>query len=94
MYCCVSAPVDEMMRTNVEGVYAIGDVNGQQMLAHTAQHHGIIAVEHIAGLNPAGQKVTGRTEEEVLAAIVHHTTGTDDYGPEDSPAIVQAILRR
>lgn len=45
-------PVDEMMRTNVEGVYAIGDVNGQQMLAHTAQHHGIIAVEHIAGLNP------------------------------------------
>jgi hypothetical protein len=28
-------PVDEMMRTNVEGVYAIGDVNGQQMLAHS-----------------------------------------------------------
>jgi dihydrolipoamide dehydrogenase len=45
-------PVDSMMRTNVEHVYAIGDVNGQQMLAHTAQHHGIIAVEHIAGLNP------------------------------------------
>jgi dihydrolipoamide dehydrogenase len=45
-------PVDEMMRTNVDGVYAIGDVNGQQMLAHTAQHQGIIAVEHIAGLNP------------------------------------------
>jgi dihydrolipoamide dehydrogenase len=45
-------PVDEMMRTNVEGIYAIGDVNGQQMLAHTAQHHGIIAAEHIAGLSP------------------------------------------
>ena len=45
-------PVDDMMQTNVSGVYAIGDVNGQQMLAHTAQHHGIIAVEHIAGLNP------------------------------------------
>jgi dihydrolipoamide dehydrogenase len=43
---------DPMMRTNVEGIYAIGDVNGQQMLAHTAQHHGIIAVEHLAGLNP------------------------------------------
>jgi dihydrolipoamide dehydrogenase len=43
---------DPMMRTNVEGVYAIGDVNGQQMLAHTAMHHGIIAVEHICGLNP------------------------------------------
>jgi len=45
-------PVDEMMKTNIDGVYAIGDVNGQQMLAHTAMHHGIIAVEHIAGLSP------------------------------------------
>lgn len=45
-------PVDEMMRTNVEGVYAIGDVNGQQMLAHTAMHQGIIAVEHIADKSP------------------------------------------
>ena len=45
-------PVDDMMRTNVDGVYAIGDVNGQQMLAHTAMHHGIIAVEHLAGLSP------------------------------------------
>lgn len=45
-------PVDDMMRTNIEGVYAIGDVNGQQMLAHTAQHQGIVAVEHIADLNP------------------------------------------
>jgi dihydrolipoyl dehydrogenase len=44
--------VDEMMRTNVPGVYAIGDVNGQQLLAHTAMHQGIIAVEHICGLNP------------------------------------------
>jgi dihydrolipoamide dehydrogenase len=45
-------PVDPMMRTNVEHVYAIGDVNGQQLLAHTAMHQGIIAVEHLAGLNP------------------------------------------
>lgn len=44
--------VDDMMRTNVPGVFAIGDVNGRQMLAHTAMHHGIIAVEHIMGLNP------------------------------------------
>jgi len=45
-------PVDDMMRTNVPHVYAIGDVNGQQMLAHTAMHQGIIAVEHICGKNP------------------------------------------
>jgi dihydrolipoamide dehydrogenase len=45
-------PVDPMMRTNVPGVFAIGDVNGQQLLAHTAMHQGIIAVEHICNLNP------------------------------------------
>ncbi|MDQ3653769.1 MAG: FAD-dependent oxidoreductase, partial [Chloroflexota bacterium] len=45
-------PVDSMMRTNVPHVYAIGDVNGQQLLAHTAMHQGIIAVEHIQDLNP------------------------------------------
>lgn len=45
-------PVDPMMRTNVEHVYAIGDVNGQQLLAHTAMHQGIIAVEQICGMNP------------------------------------------
>jgi dihydrolipoamide dehydrogenase len=43
---------DDMQRTNVPNIYAIGDVNGKQMLAHTAMHHGIIAVEHIKGLNP------------------------------------------
>jgi dihydrolipoamide dehydrogenase len=40
---------DERMRTNVEGVYAIGDVNGMQMLAHVASAEGIVAVENIAG---------------------------------------------
>ena len=45
-------PVDAMMRTNVPHLYAIGDVNGQQLLAHTAMHQGIIAVEQICGLNP------------------------------------------
>lgn len=45
-------PVDSMQRTNISNIYAIGDVNGKQMLAHTAMHHGIIAVEHIMGLNP------------------------------------------
>lgn len=44
--------VDPMMRTSVPNVYAIGDITGQQLLAHTAMHMGILAVEHIAGLNP------------------------------------------
>jgi len=38
---------DEYMRTNVEDVYAIGDVNGLEMLAHVASKEGLVAVEHI-----------------------------------------------
>ena len=41
--------VDAAMRTNVPGVYAIGDVAGRQLLAHKASHEGITCVEHIAG---------------------------------------------
>ncbi len=42
-------PVDEHMRTNVPGVYAIGDVTGKLMLAHVASAMGIVAAEHAAG---------------------------------------------
>jgi dihydrolipoamide dehydrogenase len=44
--------VDECMRTNVPGVYAIGDVTGKMPLAHVASAQGILAAEAIAGLNP------------------------------------------
>jgi dihydrolipoamide dehydrogenase len=41
--------VNQVMATNVEGVYAIGDCVGRQLLAHKASHEGIVCVEHIAG---------------------------------------------
>ena len=41
--------VDETMATSAEGVYAIGDCAGRQLLAHKASHEGIVCVEHIAG---------------------------------------------
>ena len=40
--------VDEFYRTNVPGIYAIGDVVGAPWLAHVASHEGIICVENIA----------------------------------------------
>jgi dihydrolipoamide dehydrogenase len=43
---------DGYSRTNVAGVYAIGDVAGAPWLAHKASHEGIICIEKIAGLNP------------------------------------------
>jgi dihydrolipoamide dehydrogenase len=41
--------VDARGRTNVENVYAIGDVTGKLMLAHTAEAMGVVAAETIAG---------------------------------------------
>jgi dihydrolipoamide dehydrogenase len=43
---------DGLGRTNVPGLYAIGDVAGPPMLAHKAEHEGVICVEAIAGLAP------------------------------------------
>jgi dihydrolipoamide dehydrogenase len=42
---------DGMSRTNVPGIYAIGDVAGPPMLAHKAEHEGVICVEAIKGLH-------------------------------------------
>lgn len=44
--------VNENCQTKESHIYAIGDVIGGLQLAHVASHEGIIAVEHIAGLNP------------------------------------------
>ncbi|MEE2916756.1 MAG: FAD-dependent oxidoreductase, partial [Pseudomonadota bacterium] len=44
--------VDGFGRTNVEGIYAIGDVTGAPWLAHKASHEGIVCIEKIAGQNP------------------------------------------
>lgn len=41
--------IDEYMRTNVAGIYAIGDVTAKLMLAHTAEAQGVVAAETIAG---------------------------------------------
>ncbi len=43
---------DGLGRTNVPGLYAIGDVAGPPMLAHKAEHEGVICVEAIKGLHP------------------------------------------
>ena len=44
--------VDEFNKTNVAGIYAIGDVCGPPMLAHKAEHEGVICIEAIKGLHP------------------------------------------
>ncbi len=47
-----SVVIDGFGLTNVQGIYAIGDVAGPPMLAHKAEHEGVICVEKIKGLDP------------------------------------------
>src|SRR5471032_2960134 len=44
--------VDPFNRTNVPGIYAIVDVSGPPMLAHKAEHEGVVCIEAIKGLHP------------------------------------------
>jgi dihydrolipoamide dehydrogenase len=44
--------IDPFGKTNVPGIYAIGDVAGPPMLAHKAEHEGVVCVEAIKGMHP------------------------------------------
>lgn len=50
--------VNEHFQTAEPHIYAIGDVIGGMQLAHVASHEGILAVEHMAGLNPHAMDYT------------------------------------
>ena len=57
-------PVDEDFQTNVEGIYAIGDVIGGAMLAHKAEDEGVVCVEIMAGQ-------TGHIDYGAIPGIVY-----------------------
>ena len=77
--------VDDMtMQTNIPHIYAVGDINGKMMLAHAATYQGIVALDHIMGVengidlsvmpaavftSPEAASV-GMTEEDCQAADV------------------------
>ena len=42
--------VNDVMQTNVPHIYAVGDINGKMMLAHAATFQGIVALDHIMGV--------------------------------------------
>ncbi|WP_044409618.1 dihydrolipoyl dehydrogenase [Thiomicrospira microaerophila] len=64
--------VDERQKTNVDHIYAIGDLVGQPMLAHKAVHEGKVAAEVICGLpsafTPMGIPSVAYTDPEVAWA--------------------------
>ena len=42
--------VNDVMQTNIPHIYAVGDINGKMMLAHAATFQGIVAIDHIMGV--------------------------------------------
>jgi dihydrolipoamide dehydrogenase len=81
--------VDKQQRTNVEHIFAIGDVVGQPMLAHKATHEGKVAAEVISGQKSYFDARTipsvaytdpevawcGMTEEEIKSAGIEYEKG-------------------
>jgi dihydrolipoamide dehydrogenase len=53
--------VDQFNKTNVPGIYAIGDVSGPPMLAHKAEHEGVVCIEAVKGLHPHPMMIPGCT---------------------------------
>jgi len=75
-------PVDRQLRTNVPGIYAIGDVVGGPMLAHKASHEGKVAAEVIAGVpgaqfDPRAIPSVAYTDPEVAWMGLTETSARD-----------------
>jgi len=82
--------VDKQLKTNVENIYAIGDLVGQPMLAHKATHEAHVAAEVIAGKKHAFEPQcipsvaytdpevawVGLTEKEAKAKNIDYSVGT------------------
>ena len=75
-------PVDQQLRTNVPGIYAIGDVNGGPMLAHKASHEGKVAAEVIAG--DPGRRV--RPAHDPVGRLHRPRGGVDGADRDRRPA--------
>ena len=75
--------IDENMMTNLEGVYAIGDVTGKTLLAHVASAQGIHAIEHIAGKSPEPIRY------ELMPRAIYSNPQVASFGLTEQQAIDQ-----
>ena len=85
--------VDEFCRTNVPGVYAVGDLIPTLQLAHVGFQEGILVAEHIAGLNPRpidydGVPRIAYCEPEVASVGITEATAKERYGEDKVTTLV------
>jgi len=78
---------DERLRTNIPGVYAVGDIVPGLQLAHRGFQHGVFVAEEIAGLNPVVisdamiPKVT-YSEPEVASVGLSEAAAKEKFGED------------
>jgi len=83
---------DERLRTNVEGVYAVGDIVPGLQLAHRGFQQGIFLAEDLAGLNPVAidesaiPRVT-YSEPEVASVGLTENEAVEHYGKDNVQAL-------
>ena len=85
--------VDEFCRTNVPGVYAVGDLIPTLQLAHVGFQEGILVAEHIAGLNPRpidydGVPRIAYCDPEVASVGITEATAKERYGEDKVKTLV------
>ena len=76
--------VDENFETTVKGIYAIGDVNGKQMLAHAAEMQAVRAVNHILGKHDA-------IDFSIMPAAIFTSPEAACVGPTEDQLKAQGI---
>ena len=82
-------PTDERLHTNVDGVFAVGDLVPGLQLAHRGFAHGIFVAEEIAGLNPlpvvdSGIPRVTYCEPEIASVGLTEPQARDKYGDVDT----------
>ena len=76
--------VDDNYETTVKGIYAIGDVNGRQMLAHAAEMQAVRAVNHIIGKSD-------RIRFDIMPAAIFTSPEAACVGPTEDQLKAQGI---
>jgi dihydrolipoamide dehydrogenase len=84
-------PTDERLRTNIAGVYAVGDIVPGMQLAHRGFQQGIFVAEDIAGLGPAPIVESGiprvtYCEPEVASVGLTQSQAIERFGTDDVEA--------
>ncbi|WP_231880340.1 FAD-dependent oxidoreductase, partial [Microbacterium sp. H83] len=62
--------IDDHMRTNVEGIYAIGDVTAKLQLAHVAEAQGVVAAETIGGAETQTLRDYGNMSSATILFVI------------------------